>query len=65
MLLQVEKLGERHWFEHFAKNRLFYFSQQVVHYSLLTDRFVATGELKPHPLNTLMILISYPIPRKV
>ncbi len=65
MILQIKKLGEKHWFEHFAENRLNSISQQVVHYALLTDRYVATGQLKPHPLNTLLMIASYPIPRRI
>jgi hypothetical protein len=65
MVRQMKKLGEKNWFGRFANDQLFAFSQQVVHYALLTDRFVSEGRLKPRPLNSLAVMISYPIPRKI
>jgi hypothetical protein len=62
---EVGKIGEKDWMSGFAKRRLFFLSQQAVHYSLITDRFITMGFLEPKPLNTLSFLISYPIPRKI
>jgi hypothetical protein len=65
MVQRVKKLGEKNWIDRFAHDQLFALSQQVVHYALLTDRFISLGKLKPRPLNSLSMMISYPIPRKI
>jgi hypothetical protein len=65
MVQQVKKLREKNWFGRFENDQLFAFSQQVVHYALLTDRFVSSGKMKPRPLNSLLVMMSYPIPRKI
>jgi hypothetical protein len=65
VLEQVKAIRSSGWLERFTRDRLFHFSQQAVHYALLTQRFVDEGRLTPRPLNTLAILVTYPIPRNV
>ena len=60
----LDAIAEGNWSERFISNKLFFFSQQNVHYSLITDRFVSTGELQAKPLNTLVFMAVYPIPRQ-
>jgi hypothetical protein len=62
---QIQGIGEKDWFERFANNSLFHFSQQVVHYALVTDHFVTTGRLEPQPFNTFKFFVAYPIPRRL
>lgn len=52
-------------FDAFLKNQLQYLSQDNGQFSLLTERYVAQRELTPVPLNTLLFLISYPVPHRV
>lgn len=62
---EVKSFGERDWMGKFARNKLFYFSQQVVHYSMITKRFVSTDVLEPQTLNTLKFIAVYPMPRQL
>lgn len=62
---QVKNIGSRAWFDYFAQEVLWHFSQQVVHYAMLTDRYVETGELEAQPLNTFKFIAVYPIPRRI
>jgi hypothetical protein len=62
---QVKHIGQRDWYSRFANDALWHFSQQVVHYGMLTDRFVATGQLEEKPFNTFKFFLVYPIPRSV
>lgn len=41
-----------------------YVSQSNALFALLTKRYISQGALTPSPLNTLRVLITYPIPRK-
>jgi hypothetical protein len=63
VLSQVKGVGNLQWFELFLGDKLHYLSQYTVHYSLITQRYVDSGQLVPRPLNTLMFLASFPIPR--
>lgn len=64
VLEQIRALATREdLFEGLLANKLHYFSQWSVHYSLLTKRYVDIGRVEPKPLNTLAFLASYPIPR--
>jgi hypothetical protein len=65
VIANIEKLKGTHWFDAFASNALFHFSQQAVHYSLITDRFISMGVLDPKPFNTFKFLATYPIPRRI
>jgi hypothetical protein len=62
---QLEKVGRGDWLQHFLDNQLFYFSQQTVHYSLLSEHFVNTGMLEPKFLNSVKFVLAYPIPRSI
>jgi hypothetical protein len=62
---QIRDIGNRNWFERFASDSMYHLSQQVVHYGLLTDHYVQTGQLEPSPLNTFRFMIVYPIPRRI
>lgn len=61
----VKQLDSHKWLERFSQNMLWSFSQQVVHYALIVDRFTQTGELEKKPLNTFHFLLVYPIPRAI
>ncbi len=65
----VQKLKEqvkgRNWIESFVSNKLHYFAQYATHYSLLTQRYVANGQLTPKPFNSLVFIAAYPIPRRI
>jgi hypothetical protein len=61
----ISKVGERDWWKRFADEKLWHFSQQVVHYAMITDRFIETGGLGTKPLNTFKFFLVYPIPRAV
>lgn len=61
----IEDIRNRPWFETFEHNSMFHFSQQAVHYALVTDHFVRTGVLQPKPLNTFAFIAVYPIPRSL
>ncbi len=65
LIASLKSIGEKNWFEKFVSDKLFFFSQQTVHYSLITDRYLRTGELAPKPLNTLKFIAAYPIPRQI
>jgi hypothetical protein len=65
LIAQIKNLGSANWLERFMNDSLFHFSQQLVHYSMLTDHLVRTGELEPRPFNTLKMIASYPIPRRI
>jgi hypothetical protein len=65
LIESIKKIAEKDWLGRFVSNKLFFFSQQNVHYSLITDRFVRTGQLEPKPLNTLKFIAVYPIPRQI
>jgi hypothetical protein len=65
LLAHVKDLGQSDWTGNFAANKLHYFSQYSVHYSLLAERFVDDGRMAPKPLNTLIFLLSLPIPREI
>jgi hypothetical protein len=65
LIQEIKRLGEKNWFQRFASDRLFHFSQQTVHYSLITDRYVSRGQLEPQLLNTLKFLAVYPVPRQL
>lgn len=63
---QIRQLAQREdLFASFFADKLHYFSQYNVHYSLLAKRLVDTGALEPIPLNTLRFIASYPIPRRI
>jgi hypothetical protein len=62
---QIGAIGRTDWYSRFARDSLFHFSQQVVHYALLTDHYVNSGQLEPRPFNTLLFFPSYPIPRRI
>jgi hypothetical protein len=65
-LAQISALREREsLFQVLLANKLHYFSQWNVHYSLLTKQHVDMKRLPPKPLNTLAFLASYPIPRRI
>jgi hypothetical protein len=59
----IKNLSATAWYKHFAEDMLWSLSQHVVHYGMLTDRFVSTGQLAPVPMNTFKFFIVYPIPR--
>jgi hypothetical protein len=59
----IKNVSATAWYQHFANDVLWSLSQHVVHYGMLTDRFVATGQLKPMPMNTFKFFLVYPIPR--
>jgi hypothetical protein len=42
---------------------LHFFSQYTVHYSLLTIHLVESHEVEVEPLNTIMFVATYPVPR--
>jgi hypothetical protein len=65
LIEQVMSIGSKDWFNYFAQEVLWHFSQQVVHYAMLTDRYVATGELEAKPLNTFKFIAVYPVPRRM
>jgi hypothetical protein len=60
---EVGRIGQKDWFGRFANDALWHFSQQVVHYGMLTDRFVSTGQLEEKPFNTFKFFLVYPVPR--
>jgi hypothetical protein len=60
---QVKDIGSRNWYERFAREKLWHFSQQVVHYAMITDRFISRGSLQTKPLNTFKFFLVYPVPR--
>lgn len=62
---QIRSVRSRPWLERYTNDKLFYFSQQCVHYSLLVKRHVDNGRLEPKPLNTLYFAVVYPIPRRI
>jgi hypothetical protein len=62
---QIRNIGSSNWMEKFARNRLFHFSQQTVHYSLVADHFVRSGALQPKLFNTFKFFLAYPIPRAI
>lgn len=61
----VKNVGGWGWIEHFSENMLWSLSQHVVHYGMLTDRYVDTGVLEAKPLNTFKFIATYPIPRRI
>jgi hypothetical protein len=61
----VSNIGGWGWLQHFSDNVLWSLSQHVVHYGMLTDRFVDTGELEPRPFNTFKFIAVYPVPRAI
>ncbi len=66
VVAQLEGLRTRQGlFQTLLANKLNYFSQNNVHYALLTKRYVDTHQLEPVPLNTLRFVLAYPIPRRV
>jgi hypothetical protein len=62
---QIQTVGQRRWMEAFMSDKLFYLSQQTVHYSLMVKRYVDMGQLDPIPLNTIRFIVRYPIPRRL
>jgi hypothetical protein len=62
---QVKGVGGQGWLEYFANEKLFNLSQQVAHYSMLTDRMVRISDIEPRLLNTFVFIIAYPIPRAI
>jgi hypothetical protein len=64
VLEHVKDLGQTDWSAHFFSNKLHYFSQSCVQFSLLAERFVGDGRMPPKPLNTLAFLIAIPIPHE-
>lgn len=46
-------------------NAFFYFGQYCAHYSLLTIHLVDSGELESKPLDSLLFLVGYPVPRAI
>jgi hypothetical protein len=61
----VKGIGGMGWLEHFRNDMLWSLSQHVVHYGMLTDRFVSMDRLEPQPLNTFKFILVYPIPRRM
>lgn len=61
----VKDVNKLEWYDRFASDQLFFFSQQVVHYSLLTNRFISMGTMEVRPFNTFKFLAVYPIPRRI
>jgi len=61
----VKNIDSTRWFERFQQDMLWNLSQSVVHYALLTDRFVETGLLEEKPFNTFKFFLVYPIPRAI
>jgi len=49
--------------DYVSNNTLHFFSQYCVHYSLLTIHLVNTKEVEVEPLNTILFLATYPVPR--
>jgi hypothetical protein len=65
VLEHVENFTQTDWTASFFSNKLHYFSQYCMHYSLLAERFVDDGRMPPKPLNTLAFLIAIPIPHEL
>lgn len=65
LIAALRRIGNSDWLERFRTNKIFFLSQQTIHYSLLTDHFVSTGQLQTKPLNTLYFMAAYPIPRRI
>jgi hypothetical protein len=65
VLAHVSEIGNTDWTASFVSNKLHYFSQYCVHYSLLAERFAGDGRMPTKPLNTLAFLIAIPIPREI
>jgi hypothetical protein len=63
VISQVKKIGDKDWYGRFADDKLWHFSQQVVHYGMITDRFISLDRLHPKPFNTFKFLMVYPVPR--
>lgn len=62
---QVKTIGQKDWYSRFANDKLWHFSQQVVHYGMITDRFISLDRLHPKPFNTFKFFLVYPIPRSI
>jgi hypothetical protein len=62
---QVKQIGQHDWYQRFAREKLWHFSQQVVHYGMITDRFIQLDRLEPKPFNTFKFYLVYPIPRAI
>jgi hypothetical protein len=65
LIAALRQIGSHHWMQRFSENKIFFLSQQTIHYSLITDHFISTGQLQPKPLNTLVFMAVYPIPRRI
>jgi hypothetical protein len=65
VLAHVQNIGQTDWLGSFGAAKLHYFSQYSMHFSLLAERFVSDGSMPPKPLNTLVFLLSVPIPREL
>jgi hypothetical protein len=61
----IKNISTTAWYEKFASDVLWNLSQHVVHYGLLTDRFVHDGRLEPKPMNTFRFILVYPVPRAI
>jgi hypothetical protein len=62
---EVKQVGEKHWYEKFSHEKMFHLSQQVVHYGMITERFIAQNRLQPKFFNTFKFYVVYPIPRRL
>jgi hypothetical protein len=65
LIAALRQVGSFRWIERFRENKISFLSQQSIHYSLLADHFISTGQLQPRPLNTLVFMAVYPIPRRI
>ena len=65
MLVLLEKASAGEALSQFTGNVLHYFGQYAAHNSVLTIHLVDQKVLKSAPLNSLLFLASYPIPRKL
>jgi hypothetical protein len=53
------------WFRRLTSDTYRMMAQSNVQYALFTRREVESGRLESNPLNTLMFLMSYPVPRAI
>jgi hypothetical protein len=65
ILQEIQGVTNRPWMERFMSDKLFFFGQQNVHYSLLVQRYIDTKRMEPKPFNTLYFCAVYPIPRRI
>lgn len=66
----LKAVSEQNWLQRINPQELLTYVtkrvvQENVHYALLADHFVRTGEMEQQPLNTFVFLLVYPIPRTI